>query len=135
MPARGLRCSYMQIEVTNAYTVVTNSDTVGTATVNNIAKTATLDTAATADWPENSVDYCLSFDSDGYSKQYLVTAATADTLTFSDIANTSPTGSRAWLFKGYKKNEILNLLGLNIHYAPLSKTQTTYEAGDSGANS
>lgn len=135
MPAKGLRCSYMQLQVTNAYIIVANSDTVGNATINTVAKTATLDTAATADWPDNSVGYYLSFDTDNYTNQYLVTAATADTLTFVDSGNTAPGGSRKWLLSGYKKDEFFNLVGLNIHYAALSPTQTTFEAGDSGENS
>lgn len=134
LPARGLRVSYMQLEITNSYTIITNSDTVGTATVDTGAKTATLDTAATADWPEDSVDYFLSFEDDNYNKQYLVTARTADTLTFLDTANTAPNSSNKWLLQGYKKGEVLNLLSFNIHYALLSKTQTTFETGDSGGN-
>jgi hypothetical protein len=134
IPARGLRISYLQVQVTNSYTVVSNSDTIGQATINAVAKTATLDSFATMDWPSNSVDYYLSFESDNYVQQYQVTAATADTLTFVDSANTCPSGSVKWLLKGYKKGEVINLLSYCLHVATLTSTQTTFEAGDNGGN-
>jgi len=133
MPAKGLRCAYMQIQITNAYTIITKSDTLGQATVNSIATTVTLDNAADVDWPADSVDYYISFASDTYTKQYLVTARTDDTLTFSASAGEAPTGSQKWLLKGYKKGEILNLLGYTLHFAMLSKTHTTF-TGNEGAN-
>lgn len=134
IPARGLRVSYLQVHVTNSYTIITNSDTIGTATVNGVANTATLDSFATMDWPPDSVGYFLSFEADNYETQYEVTAATADTLTFIDSGNTAPTGSVKWLLKGYKKDEVINLLSYCLHVANLTSTQTTFETGDDGAN-
>lgn len=135
LPANGLRVSYLQIQVTNAYTVITTSDDVGLATVDNILKTATLDGYPSVDWPLDSVDYFISFENDNYFKQYLITANSGGILTYSDTGNTSPSGDLKWEVEGYKKEEVLNLLQLTPHFSPLSKTQTTFETGDSGANS
>jgi len=133
-PARGLRCSYLQIEITNAYTIVTNSDNVGTASVNGVTKQATLDMPATSDWPLDAVDYFISFEVDNYSREYLVTARTPDTLTFLDPGNTAPTGTQKWVLKGYRKDEVLNLLSYTLHYAALGKTQTNLGGVSAGGN-
>lgn len=132
-PAKGLRLSYLQMEVTNSYTIITNSDTSGNATFNGTSNTAVLDNASSA-WPTQAVDYYISTEADNYTNQYQITARTATTITVLDPQNTLPSGSLKWEISGYRKDEILNLLSLNIHYAHLSKSQKTYETGDSGAN-
>jgi hypothetical protein len=134
LPAKGLRLSYFQAEVTNAYTVVTNSDTLGTALVDNTLKTATLTDAINSDWPLEAVDYYISFESDNYEREYLVTSRGADTLVFSDLQNTAPNGTYKWLLKGYRKNEFFNLLSYTVHYAMLSKTHTNLAGQGTGAN-
>lgn len=133
MPHGGLRLSYFQLQITNSYTVVTNSDLLGTATLSTLEK-ATLDTAA-SNWPNDSVDYYLSFDTDDYVTQYLVSARDSDdVLTFVDSGGTSPVGSHEWLLKGYKKGEALNLLSYSVLYSSNSQSHKTYEASDSGEN-
>lgn len=134
LPAGGLRISYIQIEVTNALTIITNSDTIGTATFNGTTNQLTLDDAAASDWPLESVDYFISTEADGYDKLYLVTVRTNDTLTVADSDNTLPNGSLKWIMRGYKKGEILNLLSYTLHWANISKTQATYESGQDGGN-
>lgn len=133
-PARGLRWSYIQIKITNAYTVITNSDTLGTATFGAVANTALIDDATNVDWPEQAVGYDMYTVADNYSEAFPITARTADTLTLLDPGNVLPDGSLKWEMKGYKKGEVLNLLGLTMHWAPLSKSQQTFETGDSGGN-
>lgn len=133
-PARGLRWSYIQIQIKNAYTIVTNSDTLGTATFGAVANTALLDEAATSDWPLAAVGYDMYTEVDGYARPFPITVRTADTLTMLDPTNTLPQGSAKWEIKGYPKGEVFNLLGLTLHWAPLSKSQSTFETGDSGAN-
>jgi hypothetical protein len=130
-PARGLRLSYCQIKISNAYCVISNSDTLGLATFDGTANTATL---ATGDWPSASTDYYISTSADAYVTQYQVTSQAADELTLVDSGNTLPTGSYAWLLKGYKKGEPLNLQGYTIHVADVDQQQMTYETGDDGAN-
>jgi hypothetical protein len=133
-PAGGLRCSYKQVEFTNAYSVVTNSDSIGVASVDTGAKTCTLDSPASSDWPSNAVDYYLSFESDDYERQYLITARTNDTLTFSDSGNHSVPGSQKWVIKGYPKGEIFHLISFTLYVAPFSKTQDSFQRSEAGGN-
>ena len=134
----GLRCSYMQIEVTNGFGVVTNSDTLGLATVAapgvDSSRTVTLNDTATFDWPENSVDYFIAFANDAYVREYLITARTADTLTFLDTGANAPTGSTAWVIRAYRKGEVLNLLSYTLFYALFSQSHSMFEAGQAGEN-
>ncbi len=135
LPAGGIRVSYMQIQITNAHTVITNSNTLGTATFDSTAKTATLDAAATVDWPENSVDYVIATEDDSYVREFTVTARAADVLTFADLSNLSSSGSKEWVLRGLRKDEILNLLSYTMLAASISRSSKTYETGDSGENS
>jgi hypothetical protein len=133
-PAGVLRCSYKQIEITNAYVIVANSDTQGTATLNNTAKTVYLDGAPTTTWNTDLIDYYISFESDGYTKQFLITDRTDDTLTVSDASNQMPTGTQQWVISGYPRGEVMHLLGYTLHYAPLGKTQEAFSSSKTGAN-
>lgn len=133
MPARSLRCSYKQIEITNAYTNVITSDVLGAATGDNSAKTLTLNNAAIYDWPEQSVDYYLSFSTDSFDKQYLVTNRSANVLTYSDVLNTSPSGAALeWELKGYPKAERFKLIGYTLDYELFGQTQPVYNTGEDG---
>jgi hypothetical protein len=129
-PARGLRCSYLQMEITNAFGVITSSDKLGNVTMLN--NTCTLVNSVDADWPENFVDYFIAFETDNFTKEYLITARTADTLTFLDIAGTAPVGTQRWIVRGTRKDEILNLLSYTLSYAPISQSANQFEAGQSG---
>lgn len=133
MPAGGLRLSYFQMQLTNSYTNIGNSDTYGQATVNTTLKTLTLDSVAAA-WPTDSVDYYLSFPTDGYVAEYRVTGRTATVLTFLDAGNTSIAGSTKWLLRGYKKGEFISLLGYAVMYSSNSQSHATFQASDSGNN-
>lgn len=135
-PATGLRCNYKQIRITNSFTIITNSDTTGTATLNQTAKTMTLDNVDSS-WPEDSVDYYLSTEADNYEKEFLVDIRTSDTvLHFLDPDADAPnTGSYKWLLKGYRKGEAIQLLSYVIHYKMITDSQKPYQSAvDSGAN-
>lgn len=134
MPRGGLRLTYIQIQITNAYTVIQNSDTYGTATFDTTAKTATLDEAADFDWPSDSVDYYLSQEDDDYDTQLLVTERAANVLTYSDTADVSSTGSQKWLLKGYKKGEVINLLSYALIFAPMLQGHEHWTTTEGGAN-
>lgn len=133
LPAGGLRLSYLQVEVSNGLVVVTNSDIRGQATFNSTGPTVTLDDV-TKSWPDGAVGYFISSEDDGYVRQYEVLSQAGNVLTVSNIYADFPTGSKKWLLKGYVKGERLNLLSYTVHYALLSKTQSTYETGQDGAN-
>ena len=133
-PARPLRFSCVQIQITNAYSVVINSDLIGNATFANAANTVTL-VSSTNSWPTDSVDYYISTEIDGYAKEFKVLTRTSDTvLTVIDSTNTLPNGSYKWVLRGYRKGEPINIISYNIFWEPISQTQFTYESGDDGTN-
>lgn len=132
-PAGGLRCNYKQIRITNSKTIVRTSDHDGLGTIDHVAKTLTLDNPDTA-WPVDSVGYFLTFEQDGYIKEYEVTGRTSSVLTYLDAGSSSPTGDVKWELKGYRKNEAIEVLSYTIHYLMLSKSQKAFHFGDSGGN-
>jgi hypothetical protein len=131
-PAQNLRCEYKQIQLTNAFVAIISSDTLGLATVNTSAHTATLDDTAAFDWPSLAVDYYISFESDGYTREFPITARTNDVVTFTDTGSTAINGSQGWVLRGYPKGEVLYLNSFTIHYAIFGKTQTQYRSSGTG---
>lgn len=134
MPARGLRLSYFQMQLTNALTVVANSDLFGDVTVDPALETATL-VDSTVNWTSDAVDYFLYFEADSYVTSYQVTERTsAQVLKFIDPGGNSPSGTQSWLLKGYKKGERMNLLGYGVQYGAGSLSHQTFQASESGEN-
>jgi len=130
-PAKNLRCTYKQVQFTNAYVVITDSDDNTTANLDAGADTATLDDTAFS-WRNDLIDYYLSFSSNAYATDHLVTSRDSATVaTFQDtqsaIANTTGAG---WKLKGKPKNQILNLVGYTLHVAGLGKTQKPFRSGE-----
>lgn len=135
-PAMGLRFNYKQIQITNAYTIVQNSDTIGVATLDDAAKTMTLANASAA-WPADSVDYFLSTEADDYTKEFLVTTRTSDTvLVFQDSSGQAPnTGSYKWLLKGYRKGDAIEIISYVIYYMMATSSHKTFHTPiDTGEN-
>lgn len=124
-----IRCSYKQLKITNAYTLIDSSTSSGTVSVNGTANTVTLNTAGYA-WDTHAVDYYISFADDSYDAEYKVTARTSDTvLTVEDTNNTLPTNSTAsFKLYGYRKTEALQLLSISLLYQVVGTTQTPYRA-------
>lgn len=128
-PNGQLRAQHKQLEFKNSFTIITNSDTLGTGTFSNAANTLTLDNAA-AKWPSNSVDYYISHEVDNYQALFLVTAINSPTntvLTLQDVSNVLPNGSGVkWLLKGYKKQEAIEYDSITVQAIPLSRTQQQF---------
>jgi hypothetical protein len=136
-PAMFLRCSYKQMQITQAFTIVYNSDSIATATVSNGAKTAVL-TDVTQVWPTDLKTYYISFENDGYVANYQILTRTATTLTYLDPQGTSPTGLQKWVIRGFPKGEIFSIVSYVIYFAPLtSQSYKTYrtEQDSNGGNS
>lgn len=131
-PAKGLRFNYLQIEVTNEFTNIVNSDLMGECVIDSVAKTATLVDAANGDWPSQGVDYYIYLEHDGYTNSFLITNRIDDVLTLSDSANRLQSGTWKWQIKGYRKNEVLNLVGASISWAPLTRSHDTFNTGEKG---
>jgi hypothetical protein len=132
-PKNNLRCSYKQIEITNANTIITNSDTLGDATVDSVLSTVTLDAAPNLDWPEYAEGYTISFASDGYTTEYNITNRTDNILTIEDPDGSVPSGSQPWVIKGVKKGEFIHLLSYTLHWSQMSDSQKMF-TGETGAN-
>lgn len=132
-PSGGLRCMLKQVQITNAYTIIYNSDTYGTVNVSDSANTATLTGSLT--WPTDIVDYYISFETDDYTADFqILTRDSSTQLTFLDPTGTNVTASGVkWVIKGYRKGERLNLIGYQIPYAVIGKIHTTWK-GDTGGN-
>lgn len=131
-PAKGIRCNYKQIKLTNGFVIVYNSDTYASGTVNNAAKTVTL----SSDWPTKAVNYQIFFESDNYTRGYDITNISSTVLTYSDTGNESPLGEQRWVIKGFPKEEVFSLVAYAIHYAIIGQTQQTFTSpGSTGANS
>lgn len=143
-PNNSLRCEYKQVRMTNAYVVITNSDTLGTATLTDPSgpgvdpsiRYLDLDNVVDFKWPTDVVDYYVSFPDDDYAQEYLVDLRDTDTrITFIDSGNQSVAGAaKQWLLKGYPKGEIFYLNSFVIHYAPQTDTQRNFKATDTGTN-
>lgn len=131
-PAGGLRCQYKQIQLTNADAEIVTSDLLGQGTVDDTAKTVTL--SGSAQWISDIVDYKILFENDDYTREFLITARTATTITFEDTSNFSPvSGDYDFIIKGIPKGEVLELNGYIIHWAHLSKTHTPFTASSLGS--
>lgn len=126
-PAGSLRSSYKQVQLTNAFVDIDTSETNGLVSVNSTTKVATLESAATADFPTNAVDHVISFSNDSFTQEYTITARTDDTVTFEDVGNKSIEGSFSYKIRGIPKNQILDLVGYCLHVAHLGKTQKPYQ--------
>jgi len=129
-PAKGLRCNFKKIQITNAIVITHNSDAYGDATVDNIAKTAVL----TDDWPSTVKSYQIFFESDNYTRGYDITSVSTNTIVYSDADDNSPNGTQKWVIKGKPKGEALSLISLCMHYAVMGKTQEGFRQSGVGNN-
>jgi hypothetical protein len=132
-PAGSLRCTYKQVQFTNAKTIIVKSDNYTTATVDASAKTFLIDDLAYT-WPTKSVGYYMTVERDGYTREYLITARTASTLTVSDPDNSLVNGSQKWEMKGYKKDERLYIEAYTLAYEYFGESHKDFSAGDGGEN-
>lgn len=134
-PARGLRCDYKQIELTNSFTIVENSDSLGTADVDAIGKTVTLNTSPDNIWPTDAVDYYIYFSNDNYTNGYLILERTDDVLLFEDLFESSVNamGSK-WIMKGYRKTDVMYLINYSLEVAGLTSTQDPFRKANVGTN-
>lgn len=122
-----IRCSFKQVRLTNALTLIEDYSSLGTCSSDGAANTLTLD-GATKEWSAYAVGYFVAFDTDDYATLWEVSERTSDTvLTVLDPSNTLATLSgRNFRIYGYKKSEVLNLLSYAIDFSLLTMTQQTY---------
>lgn len=132
-PAKGLRCNYKQVQLTNAIVQIITSDLIGTSTVSQSAKTATL--GGSYIWLPGIVDYFISFENDDYNRNFQITARTDTTITFADPNGEAPVdGVYEWILRGKPKGEVLELNGYVLHWSYLSKSHTPFSASSLGSS-
>lgn len=131
-PSQNLRSMYKQIQFTNSLTVIARSDDLSsTAAVVKAAHTATISSGS---WPTEAVDHYISFASDNYTLNYLITARSSTVLTFTDTAVVvTDAAASKWVIRGYRRNERLNLVAFSLAWMPMTSSLKTYR-GDDGAN-
>ena len=139
LPVPGIRCSYRSFWLSNAFTVIQKSDNLGLVTLGTgvpTYRTAQLDTVAES-WPEDILDYFISFAADNYVNKYLVTARSATTVTFYDPTDLAPPNAAGyeWQLVGFAKGDTLSIKGLVIPFALLSDSFPPYKPGTEGGNS
>lgn len=133
MPANNLRCNIKSLRFTNANVAIVNSDRIGTANIDQVAKTVTLTQAGTYDWPSNSVGYYIAFELDNFTEEFEIISRTNDVLTFSDILNHSRSNiNQKWIIRGKPKGEVLNLINYSIIYEMSGPTLHPFRTAESG---
>lgn len=132
-PASSLRCDFKQIQISNAFVPIINSDSFGTVTVNSTLATVTFDSLITATWPTDPIDYVITLASDNYVTQYPVIARTATTLTLLDSGGQLPDDTTVeWELSGYPKNERLNVMSFSVDFIPMGATEQGFTNARSG---
>ena len=140
-PATNLRCSFKQIKITSAFTIIYNSDSLNTVISANAllgTNTVTLNGSG-IEFPSDVADYYIYFDSDNYTNGYLIQTRDSDTqLTIQDSLFTAPVANNLkWVIKGYPKGELFNILSYVLYFSPVSdQSYKTWrnEQDSSGAN-
>jgi hypothetical protein len=129
-PAGSLRCNYKQIRISPSYTLVDSYLNVGTASSDTTTNEITLDDVS-KEWFTDPVDYYISFEEDDYASEWLITSRPSDNVIgVSDPDGTLQTvANRNWKINGYKKDQILSLLSLELRYAYIGRTMKQV-AGD-----
>jgi hypothetical protein len=130
----GLRCVTKAVEFTNGLNLVAKSDDFEQALTNGLF--ASLPNFPTFQWPKATQDidqkgYILTIDNDNYQTKYLVTAATAATLT---VNQTLPTGLFKWKLYSFSTKQFFGLHSLGLVYTTFGSKHSTYTIAEQGGN-
>jgi hypothetical protein len=120
--AGGLRASYKQVQFTNSFVDIADTETYGQVTVDSSAKTAVLNDASHT-WSIYAIDYYISFSYDNYEKIYKVESRSDTTLGLNDDLGSLPNGSYDFKMTGYRKNEKFSLVSYSLIYNTFSLSQ------------
>ncbi len=133
-PKGSLRCIYKQIRMTNADTVILNSDSYGNVTTEQAGNTAIFDDLSET-WPDNIEGYELLLSADDYVERFAILSVSGDTLTLSDPTGLlPPDGSYAWLMKGFRKGERLSLESYAINWEMFGEATKGFDSAETGSN-
>ena len=134
MPAKSLRCDFKQVKFSNGFVTIVGSDLLGTATVETVTNSVILDDP-NLEWPSNAVDYFIYFQTDNYTKPFLIVGRTDDVLTYQEDGGQlfDQSGLR-WVIRGHPKDEVFNMINYSIHYRMLGQTQHAFQKSETGEN-
>lgn len=133
-PKDNLRFLYLQIQITNSNTIIYRSDDLQVADIALVSPGIYSATMSSIFWPFDSVNYFISFESDNYTKRYLITAFVNTALTFVDSSGTVAVGTeKKWQISGVKKGERFNLNTYSIEWEILTASHNQYR-GVTGGN-
>lgn len=127
-PGRELRCSFKQVEITNAFTEMADSDTYAVATVNAVNKTLWINPATGYSFPENIVGSWVSLGSDNYTNRFKITSRpSSSTIVFADPTDKiTASGLTAWKIEGYPPQERVTLHAYQIYFDVFSNSFEAY---------
>lgn len=130
----GLRCITKAIEFTNGMHLVSKSDDVqqGFVATNFVS----LPGYPTYQWPKEAQDldqvgYAIAFDTDNYQTKYLVTAATAATLT---LGSAPAAGLHKWKLYSFSTKQFFGLHSLGLIYTSFGSKHSDYLVAEQGGN-
>ncbi len=128
-PAKGLRCQYKQIELSNALVAIVSSEVLGSAVIDQTAKTLTL----AADWPLDIVGFFISVELDDYVRDFEISAQAGSLLTVLDPAGQLfDSAASSWVIRGRPKGERLFLIAYSIDYAFFGESQKMFRGSATG---
>lgn len=134
-PQTSLRSDFMQLQMVPAKIAVYASSvgypTGANCTINATTKTATILTPSgytSIVWPNDVINYVIAFQTDGYVKEYAITAldGTKTIITYTDVSNTSFSGTSSWVIRGVKKEQRPSITSFVLHYAFLGDKVQKY---------
>lgn len=120
LPTGILRSNRRHICFTNSMTQIARSDDLGVA--NSFSDPSfgylVLLSNPLASWPDDCEDYQISFDNDGYTKQYVIKSRDSATqiALYDPFGTLGSVASRKWQIKGYRKFERPFILSYTIFF-------------------
>jgi hypothetical protein len=131
-PAKGLRCSYKSIRMTNAYVPIYSSIIRENCSIDSFNKTATLLNGDK--WPESVSDLKISFAND-WGREFSIVERLSDTvLQYEDNPNLSVDSADSdWEIRGVPKGEVFHLVAFTLHFSQFGRTQSAFRPNEIGS--
>jgi hypothetical protein len=120
-PAKGLRCIYKQLQLTNGEILIKDSSQVGDVVVDAVTKQLTLPTGS---WIRDPLGYVITLSLDDYDTEFEISQRISDqVIQVIDRADTLVTGTYAWKISGSPKGEYFHLLQYSLVGFGIGKNQ------------
>lgn len=128
-PGGHLRCSRKQIQFTNAFGIITQSDLVGEVSIALVAGVPTI-TLSSGNWPTDVVDQLLYVETDGYVQEYTILSQAGAVLTTDNPGSAMQAASNLrWKIMGYAKNQRFQMNHYVLTYAMIGTEHMDAQEG------